>query len=260
MNVYVARTCTEVSQDRRNNPAERPKPKTLKEFGNSPAIVLLGAPGAGKTEMFRREAEAQTKAFERQAEAQAGCYVTARDFVTFDDRPGWRGTTLFIDGLDEMRAGASDQRTPFDRIRAKLDGLGHPSFRLSCREADWFGATDRAHLQSVSSNGEVLVLRLDPLPNEGIREILKNCQDVEDVEGFISTAQHRGIDRLLENPQPLPCLRSQLPAEAGRKRASKLSSWHAEGCCRNTIVNISWLHHCSTAMLIYSVRRATFAP
>ena len=206
MTVYVARTCTEVAQNRRDNPAEGPQPKPLREFGDSPAIVLLGAPGAGKTEMFRREAEAQTEAFERQAEAQAGCYVTARDFVVFDDRPEWRGKTLFIDGLDEMRAGASDQRTPFDRIRAKLDKLGRPSFRLSCREADWFGATDRAHLQSVSSNGEVLVLRLDPLPNEGIREILKNCQDVEDVEDFISTAQHRGIDRLLENPQTLTML------------------------------------------------------
>ena len=214
MNVYVARTCTEVAQDRRDNPAERPQPKPLKEFGDSPAIVLLGAPGAGKTEMFRREAEAQTEAFERQAEAQAGCYVTARDFVTFDGRPEWRGTTLFIDGLDEMRAGASDQRTPFDRIRAKLDGLGRPRFRLSCREADWFGATDRAHLKSVSSSSEVLILRLDPLPNEGIREILKNCQDVEDVEGFISTAQHRGIDRLLENPQTLEMLAKAVAGES----------------------------------------------
>ncbi len=210
MNVYVHRTCTEVAQDRRDNPAERPQPKPLKEFGDSPAIVLLGAPGAGKTEMFRREAEAQTEAFERQAEAQAGCYVTARDFVTFDDRPGWRGTTLFIDGLDEMRAGASDQRTPFDRIRAKLDRLGRPRFRLSCREADWFGATDQAHLKLVSSNGEVLVLRLDPLPEEGVREILKSLQGIKDVENFIVTAQHRGISQLLENPQTLEMLATEV--------------------------------------------------
>ena len=194
MNIYVPRTCTEVAQRRPDNPAERPKPKPLREFADRPAIVLLGAPGAGKTTIFKQEAE-----------AQAGCYVTARDFVTFDDRCEWHDKTLFIDGLDEMRAGASDQRTPFDQIRAKLDNLGQPPFRLSCREADWFGATDRAHLESVSRNGKVLVLRLEPLSDEGIREILGNL-GIKDVEGFISTAKHRGIEALLENPQTLEML------------------------------------------------------
>ena len=94
--------------------------------------MLLGAPGAGKTEAFKLEAE-----------HSGGCYVTARDFITFDDKPEWRGTTLFIDGLDEARAGSTDGRTQFDRIRAKLDRLGRPMFRLSCREADWFGAIDK---------------------------------------------------------------------------------------------------------------------
>ena len=199
MNAYVARTCTEVTQDRRNSPDEGSQSKPLKEFRDSPAIVLLGAPGAGKTTTFKQEAE-----------AQAGCYVTARDFVTFDDRPEWHETTLFIDGLDEMRAGTPDQRTPFDQIRAKLNKLGRPCFRLSCREADWFGATDRAHLKLVSSNGEVLVLRLDPLPEEGIREILKSLQGIKDVEKFIATAQHRGISQLLENPQTLEMLATEV--------------------------------------------------
>ena len=195
MNAYVARTCTEVTQDRRNSPDEGSQSKPLKEFRDSPAIVLLGAPGTGKTTTFKQEAE-----------AQAGCYVTARDFVTFDDRPEWHETTLFIDGLDEMRAGTPDQRTPFDQIRAKLNKLDRPCFRLSCREADWFGATDQAHLKLVSSNGEVLVLRLDPLPEEGVREILKSLQGIKHVENFIATAQHRGISQLLENPQTLEML------------------------------------------------------
>ena len=208
MNVYVPRTCTEVTQHRWNSPLERPKPKPLREFRDRPAIVLLGAPGTGKTEMFRHEAAAQTEAFKLQQEEvqEAGCYVTARDFVTFDDRLEWHGKTLFIDGLDEMRAGTSDRRTPFDQIRAKLDRLEQPCFRLSCREADWFGATDRTHLESVSSNGEVLVLRLKPLSDEGVREILSGYQSIEDVEGFISAAQQRGIDKLLENPQTLKML------------------------------------------------------
>lgn len=47
MNVYVPRTCTEVAQHRQDNPAERPKPRPLREFGDSPAIVLLVAPIGG---------------------------------------------------------------------------------------------------------------------------------------------------------------------------------------------------------------------
>ena len=37
-----------------------------------------------------------------------GQYVTARDFTALNVRLEWRNKTLFIDGLDEMRAGAVD--------------------------------------------------------------------------------------------------------------------------------------------------------
>ena len=143
-------------------PAVSHPPQSLEDFREREACVLLGAPGAGKTVEFKREAD----------ECEDGYYVTARNFITFTDRPEWPGTTLFIDGLDEMRAGAADGRTPLDAIRAKLDALGRPHFRLSCREADWFGVNDRRHLESVSAGGKVTVLRLDPLSGEGIRELL----------------------------------------------------------------------------------------
>ena len=71
--------------------------------------MLLGPPGAGKT-----------KAFEREAKRNGGCYITARDFLTFDPDPEWEDRTIYIDGLDETRSGTSDGRTPFDGIRAKL--------------------------------------------------------------------------------------------------------------------------------------------
>ena len=56
----------------------------LEDFRKSDACVLLGAPGAGKTVAFGQEAECD------------GChYVTACDFITFDDRLEWRSVTLF---------------------------------------------------------------------------------------------------------------------------------------------------------------------
>ena len=195
MTHYVSRTCTEIGKKGSRDEAESPS-RPLEEFRETEAYVLLGAPGAGKTEAFEQEA----------AQCRDGHYVTARDLDTFDDRPEWHDATLFIDGLDEMRAGSKDRCTPLDRIRNKLNSLGCPRFRLSCREADWFGANDRTRLQMVSRNGAVNVLRLDPLSDDDIREILLRNHHIYDAENFIDSARERGIEGLLPNPQSLRML------------------------------------------------------
>ena len=89
----------------------------------------IAEPGAGKTTAFKTEAA-----------SRGGTYVTVRAFQTFDDRPQWHDTMLFLDGLDESRAGTEDGRTPLDDIRNRLDHLERPRFRLSCRWADWMAA------------------------------------------------------------------------------------------------------------------------
>jgi len=172
--------------------------RTLEDFRDSAAYVLLGAPGAGKTELFKAEGK------------RKGChYVTARGFIARSIEhlpPEWRDTTLFIDGLDEKRAGSPDGRTPMDAIWTRLEALGGPRFRLSCREADWFGANDRTHLETVSRDHKVKVLRLDPLSDEGIRELLNRHPDVDNPGAFMEVARDRGIDHLLTNPKNLEML------------------------------------------------------
>ena len=224
MNIIVPRTCIEIgddgaeagtacfakgfddrpgSSDRAEGaPAESGCSRLLEAFRESAAYVLLGAPGAGKSKLFETEGE------------RDGChYVTARDFLTFDDMPEWHGTTLFIDGLDERRADSIDGRTPLDAIRARLDALGRPRFRLSCREADWFGANDRTHLARVARDGGIKVLRLDPLSDGGIREILTRNLGIEDADAFVATARERGIDALLANPENLKMLAKAVRGE-----------------------------------------------
>ncbi len=164
-------------------------------FSEADAYVLLGAPGSGKTVEFQR-----------QAAASKGHYVTARDFVTFDDDPGWHGVTLFIDGLDEKRAGCTDGRTSLNAIRAKLARLGCPRFRLSCREADWFGSNDRHHLKAVSPDRNVRVVHLDPLSEEDAADILQGIFGIDDPGAFIGSARERGVGELLFNPQSLGML------------------------------------------------------
>ena len=195
MSIIVPRTCTEVSNTNHNRPNES---RPLDTFRSKAAYVLLGDPGAGKTTAFEAESETVDDAL---------C-IPARDFLTLnvDSHTEWREKTLFIDGLDEVRAGEVNVRTPFDAIRERLDALDKPRFRLSCREADWLGANDRKHLASVAPNGAVTVLRLDPLTGGDIITILNAQPGVDDAQEFVAKARERGVDGLLTNPQSLELL------------------------------------------------------
>ena len=171
--------------------------QTLEDFRECDAYVLLAPPGGGKTTLFEAEGK------------RDGCrYVSARDFLAFDteDMPEWHDVTLFIDGFDEKRAGSPDGLTPLDGIRRKVVALQRPPFRLSCREADWFGSNDRAHLQTASSAGRFTVLRLNPLSDEGIRELLNRREDIDDADAFVAETRERRIHQLLTNPQNLNML------------------------------------------------------
>ena len=133
--------------------------------------------------------------------------IPARDFLVYESAPDeLRGRTLFIDGLDEVRAGASDVRSPFDRIRGLLIKLGRPRFRISCREADWLGENDLRRLELAAGDSTVTALRLDPLTPTDIENILRDSLAVSDPKAFVEQAHERGVDGLLFNPKGLELL------------------------------------------------------
>ena len=195
MKIIVPRTCTELSPgDSERNPSQ-----ALSDYRETDAYVLLGDPGSGKTTAFETEAKEL---------GDQAVYVTARNLIAFspENRPEWRDKTLFVDGLDEVRAGKVDARTPFDEIRSHLDTLGKPAFRISCRPADWLGENDNCNLEAVSPNGKVTTLCLDPLSFSDVVRILDAHPSVPDSHAFVSQARERGMDDLLINPQILELL------------------------------------------------------
>lgn len=195
MSIVVSRTCTEIAPDGRRTPG-----LSLTALRERAAYVLLGEPGAGKTTAFAEEAKA------------AGVEpIPARDFVVWPPREEWRDKTLFIDGLDEMRVGSIDGRTQFATIRRNLDALGRPPFRISCREADWLGASDQDDLARVAPGGNIAVLHLDNLTDEQIVQLLRENHGVDDPQDFLDKARERRLDGLLGNPQTLGMLAKAVP-------------------------------------------------
>ena len=175
---------------------------TLADFHSDHSYVLLGEPGLGKSTAFETEAH----------RVRAPDPIPARRFISrdFESRLDGQAEPLFIDGLDEVRAGSTDPRFPLDKILARLDTLGTPPFRLSCRSGSWLGAGDLRELSSLTGGAPLRVLQLNPLCRESVRQIVSRRRD--DADEFIIEAFEHGMDTFLWNPQLLAVLLESVKA------------------------------------------------
>lgn len=177
--------------------------------------VLMADPGAGKTDVF-----------ETLSKAGGGTYVRARDFVELELTPGWTAP-LFIDGLDEMTAGNAAGSTALGQIRTKLQRLGAPKFRISCREADWRGSTDSTALKLLVEQGRFLELHLAPLMRTQSVSLIAHWQqsDQATATAFIGEAEDHNLEGLLDNPQTLRMLFKAVSANANNWPNSKTQTY-----------------------------------
>jgi hypothetical protein len=174
------------------------RPVSLEQVRHLHGYVLLGDPGSGKSAEFEREAQAAGVAT-----------VTVNDFLMLPSAMINATNLLFIDGLDESRAGGGDGRTVMQQIRVRLIELGRPPFRLSCRAADWLGQSDAQKLQTLAPDGgDFEVYRLDPLAEDDIAKILSHNHGIPAPDAFIAQAEEHNLQDLLSNPQTLDLLAS----------------------------------------------------
>ena len=224
MNGVVSLRCTEIPPSGRDQ-NRQDVPQTLEAFRSVSAYVLLGDPGSGKTTAFKAECAAL---------GEEACFVTARNFLALglESHPEWRDKTLFIDGLDEVRAESRNLSQSFENVRGRLDVLGKPNFRISCRVADWLGSNDRTHLEIVSPDSQVKVLCLNPLSESAIVEILNRRLGKVRAREFVATARERGVDGLLANPQSLTLLATVVDRDRGWP-SSRLETF--ESACQQLV-------------------------
>lgn len=165
------------------------KRRSFSSHLESPNLILLGDPGAGKSHLF-----------EQAAELSGGSFLTARNFLNAPSH--LLAPALFIDALDEKRAGRGDNNT-IDRMVEKLFERVPTQVRISCRAQDWLGDTDMAAFQHYfDHHGGAIVLALEPLSRQEMVLILTD-RGIADPTGFLEQAYERELDDFLLNPQNL---------------------------------------------------------
>jgi hypothetical protein len=168
---------------------DRATKRTFSSYLESPNIILLGDPGAGKSHLF-----------EEAAEFSGGSLLTARTFLNTPSHS--LDAVIFVDALDERRAGRGDNNT-IDRMVEKLFERAPKQVRISCRAQDWLGDADLAAFRPYfDRHGDAVIVALEPLLRAEMAAILTN-QGVQDPASFLKEAYDRELDDFLLNPQNL---------------------------------------------------------
>ena len=157
-------------------------------------VVILGDPGLGKTELTRALGERPGMRY-----VHAGTFQRhARPDTLID-----ASARLVIDGLDEIAS--AEPGGAIDAVLGQLSKLDYPPFIVSCREADWLGAADRAKIEQDYGAPPVL-LRLQPFSYEDVLAFLSNEFTGIDADGLLDHLDRRGLGSLWENPLTLRML------------------------------------------------------
>ncbi len=220
----ISRRVKELSKD--GQPVNPDKDRSIEDLRAIPAWVLLGEPGAGKSQTFAEEAR-----------ACQGVHISVAEFLYLEAEEQWGGRILFLDGLDEIRA-SNDSQSILLRLRARLKKLGTPAYRIACRAADWYGTLDEDDIRPASPNGILSIFCLLPLDENDAARILQEDFEVGEPSTFIATARFHGVDGMLQNPHTLKLLAQAITANALPSTREEVF----ELACRSQVMEVGKRH------------------
>ena len=149
-------------------------------------IVILGEPGMGKTWLM-----------EKLGNSQNCILFRATSFLRQPDGPIPEDARLVIDGLDEVAA--MEEGDPLHNVLKKLIACGKPRFVISCRSAEWRGATARFDIGD--EYGHVpKILHLKPFSKKDAVEVLTRQVDHQQAKKAIQDLDSVGLGALFDNP------------------------------------------------------------
>ncbi len=149
-------------------------------------LVILGEPGIGKTELMKDLGNSDNNEF-----------IPATAFLRRPNDTIAANSLLIIDGLDEVAA--MEDGDPLHNALKKLMACGCPPFIVSCRAAEWRGATARADIEQ-DYGQPPKELRLQPLSEEQAIQVLVNHTNQQKANEAIDSLNSNGLAALFENP------------------------------------------------------------
>ena len=162
-------------------------------------LVILGEPGMGKTWLMDELGKSQ------------GCkLIKATKLLRQPESLISDNSRLVIDGLDEVAA--VEAGDPLHNILKKLISCGKPPFVISCRSAEWRGATARLDVES--EYGEApKVLELEPFSDHEADQILAREVGRDKARESIVRLRSGGLETFFQNPLNLGFLATILKEE-----------------------------------------------
>lgn len=166
-------------------PKENLENKTFDKFLDQTLIVVLGAPGLGKTTVFEEFSKKESNAM----------FVRIGELLAATDVDVYKNKILYLDGLDEQRSKSNGQGV-MDALVSKLRFISPVKVRISCRTAEWHGTQDISSISDIFPTNQLYQLALQSIPAKQLTDLLSDNFD----SNFLKGAQERNLDGFLNNP------------------------------------------------------------